>query len=418
MRGIIAFPDTISKIISVLTSNYRQLIVAAFLLLFTANLGQTFFLSVFNEELSRLAQMEISELGNWYAIATLAAGLGMHFSGPLIDHYSYWRMSLIVLLGIALGGILMALAPHGINLLIIYFLLRFFGQGMASHIAYTSVSRENHPRRGVAISLIATAMPAGEAVLPIISIILLGIISWSQFWLSLTALAVFLIVIAILVSPKKDFDTKVTTISEDLENNPTSATGHFSRRQVLRTAKFWVLVISSLYPAFSITALFFHQQIWLTAKHLTVVQFAFGLSLYAVTHILGSLVFGWLVDKIGLKPLLKIYMIPMLLSVMSLVWLSGENSLVIFMLLAGITVGAAGPVTGSLWPTLYGSLHLGAIRGTITALMVISTAIAPALVGWLDSLGWQSNSLLLLLTGYGLIATIALFFVNSKQSIP
>ncbi len=354
----------------------------------------------------------MSELGNWYALATLIAGFTMHFSGSLIDHHSNQKMAILVLLGILSGGILMALAPNGINLLLIYFLLRFLGQGMATHIAYTSVSRENHPKRGVAISLIATAMPIGEAVLPISSVILLSVFGWQTFWLLLTVCAGLLIIGGILISPKNNRRLSKSEEANQQPNDSSPQSMGFTRKQALKTGQFWALVIAILFPAFAVTALFFHQQLWLLDKQLSLQQFASALSLYAVTHVLGSLFSGWLVDRIGLTRMLKKYMIPMALSVLSLLLLSSEVSLYSFMFLAGITVGASGPVTGSLWPTLYGSKHLGAIRGTITALMVISTAIAPALFGWLKDSGWNSQHLLSLLSVYGISAVFILQMVK------
>lgn len=394
-------------------SNYRLKIIAAFLLLFAANIGQTFFLSLFNTELNTLAQVTTSELGNWYALATLVAGFTLHFSGALIDHYSFQRMSLVVLIGASCGGVLMAVAPMGINLLLIYFLLRFFAQGMATHIAYTSVSRVNHPKRGMAISIIATAMPIGEALLPISIVFMLAAIGWQWLWLSLSLGFVALSLLAIMLYPKTKSNNQ--TVSSN-SNSATDSDADFTRQQVLRTGKFWLLVISIMFPAFAITALFFHQQIWLIDKHLSLVQFAAALSLYALTHVLGSLLSGWMVDRVGLNKMLRYYMLPMTFAVFSLLFLSGEVSLYSFMFLSGITVGASGPVSGSLWPILYGSTNLGAIRGTITALMVISTAIAPALVGGLSAAGWNSEQLLVLLAVYGVISVLILKFIKLPTS--
>lgn len=53
------------------------------------------------------------------------------------------------------------------------------------------------------------------------------------------------------------------------------------------------------------------------------------------------------------------------------------------MILLGITQGFASTAAGAVWAERYGVLHLGAIRSLVQAIMVVSTAIAPVLFGFL-----------------------------------
>jgi len=55
--------------------------------------------------------------------------------------------------------------------------------------------------------------------------------------------------------------------------------------------------------------------------------------------------------------------------------------------LMGATAGGATVVLGAVWAELYGSEHLGAIRSLSVALLVLSTAIAPGLMGLLIDTG-------------------------------
>ena len=49
--------------------------------------------------------------------------------------------------------------------------------------------------------------------------------------------------------------------------------------------------------------------------------------------------------------------------------------------LLGVHLGMAGPVSGGLWPELFGTKNLGAIRSMTTPIMVASTAASPVLFG-------------------------------------
>lgn len=53
------------------------------------------------------------------------------------------------------------------------------------------------------------------------------------------------------------------------------------------------------------------------------------------------------------------------------------------MALAGISTGLFYPCATAVWAELYGLRHLGAIRALTSGMMVFSTSLAPALMGWL-----------------------------------
>jgi hypothetical protein len=46
--------------------------------------------------------------------------------------------------------------------------------------------------------------------------------------------------------------------------------------------------------------------------------------------------------------------------------------------LHGVTNGLSQTLFGATWPEIYGTAHLGAIRSTIMAVLVIASAIGPA----------------------------------------
>jgi hypothetical protein len=66
---------------------------------------------------------------------------------------------------------------------------------------------------------------------------------------------------------------------------------------------------------------------------------------------------------------------------LSLALLEHRLSAVLFMMLIGLTSGAAGTVVGSMWAEIYGVAHLGSIRAMATALGVLSTAGSPVMMG-------------------------------------
>ncbi len=87
---------------------------------------------------------------------------------------------------------------------------------------------------------------------------------------------------------------------------------------------------------------------------------------------------------------------------------TGATAAALFMPLMGCTSGGASIILGALWPELYGTAHLGSIRALVMALMVLSTAVAPGIMGALLDLGVGLPSQLAVLSAYSLSCAVVL----------
>ena len=65
------------------------------------------------------------------------------------------------------------------------------------------------------------------------------------------------------------------------------------------------------------------------------------------------------------------------------------------MALAGLSTGFFNTVTSAFWAEVYGRKHLGAIRALAMAIMVLGTALAPAVMGNLLDLKVTMDSIVL-----------------------
>ena len=70
-------------------------------------------------------------------------------------------------------------------------------------------------------------------------------------------------------------------------------------------------------------------------------------------------------------------MVPLAFSMIALGTVDATYGIFLYFTLAGISTGGAMAVGGLLWPELYGTKHLGAIRSLSVSLMVFATALAP-----------------------------------------
>ena len=77
-------------------------------------------------------------------------------------------------------------------------------------------------------------------------------------------------------------------------------------------------------------------------------------------------------------------------------------------MLVGISYGISSTLFGALWPEIYGTQHLGAVRSVIVSAMVFSTAAGPGLTGTLIDAGVALPAQMRWLGGYCLLATLAM----------
>ncbi|MGZ0189544.1 MAG: MFS transporter, partial [Alphaproteobacteria bacterium] len=174
----------------------------------------------------------------------------------------------------------------------------------------------------------------------------------------------------------------------------------WTRAQVLRDPRFYALLPGLLAPPFAITGVLFHQVHLVETKSWTLAAFAACYPLYAISATAAALGAGWMVDRVGAASLLRFYLLPLAFGLALLSAVDAIHAAPAFMILMGASAGGATVVLGALWAELYGTEHLGAIRSLSVALLVLSTAIAPGLMGLLIDSGLGLEPQLAILSVY------------------
>jgi MFS family permease len=376
----------------------RHFLLFGLVTAFFGNYGQSFFIAWFGASFQSDFNLSSTEYGLVYSSATLASGFLILYVGGLLDKTPLKKFTILTSLGLLSACLLLFIAEHIWQLVLAIFLLRFCGQGLMFHIAFTSMARYFNENRGKAIGIVGFGMPIGEALLPVVAITLITMIGWRHTWLVLgiTFACCFLPLMNWLINQSKDLLAQ----SSSSNNNEIKQT-QWSRKDVVKDRRFWLLIPSIMAPAFIVTGIFIHQSVLLAIKGWTEQWFAIAFTVYAISHLVATLVIGSLVDKYSGKQLIRYYLLPIFLGVLTLALpISHEVFALLFMFLTGLTIGASGPIIGSLWVEIYGTQSIGAIRSTVTSIMVISTAVSPILLGWLLDNGHSYTNIMLYLIGY------------------
>jgi sugar phosphate permease len=353
------------------------------LLTFLSSFGQTFFISVFAGEIRAEFGLSHGAWGGIYSLGTTASAALMIWLGTLTDRHRVRVLAPFVLAGLSAASLFMAAVPVVWLLPLAIFFLRFLGQGMSTHIAIVAMARWFVASRGRALSVATLGVAAGEALLPLVFVSLLAIYDWRMLWV---AAAVVIAVLIPVIGPLLRLERTPQSIA-DSSSSLGMAGRHWSRGDMTRHWLFWLIVPALLAPPAFGTAFFFQQVHIAEVKGWAHLQLAAMFPIFTLSGVVGLLLSGALIDRIGTGRLMPLVQLPMALGFLLFGLTDSLFAAGVAMALMGLTQGANSTVPNAFWAEFYGTRHLGAIKSLAVAIMVFGTAIGPALTGLLIDAG-------------------------------
>ena len=379
-----------------LLKNHFGLIAAAYLAVFTGNLGQSFFIGLFRTDISEYLNISAGEFGSIYAVITMISGfLVMHF-GPKIDWIAPRRYVLSVLIVLTIGVLMLTLSPWWGLCVFGLGLQRLCGQGLMTHFGSTLAGREFSTNRGKALGLVTLGMPTGEIILPPIIALMAVSFSWQQAWWSILAVLIGLWTLLILFvdwppAPRQKHEHKQ---HKDASPSPT------------RDLRFWLLLPMLMVLPITLTGIFIYQAQMTKDLLASPTTYALALTGLGIARFPGALLGGRWIDEYGATTLAKLYLIPFALALLIAATVGGDMGIWILMLGAGTALGMSSPIGDTLLVRLWGRDHLGQVRSLKSAFLVFSTGIAPAFLGFMIDADVSFQSILLGMLTFLVIAWI------------
>jgi predicted MFS family arabinose efflux permease len=135
---------------------------------------------------------------------------------------------------------------------------------------------------------------------------------------------------------------------------------------------------------------------------------------YSLITVVTLLLSGFLIDKLSSRKLLPFLNVPLLLSLIVLIFFDHEYIAFIFMGLLGMTNGLINIFMSSLWAEIYGVNYLGSIKALTASLMVFSTAFATAFFGILIDFGHSIENIAILCAFYSAISILILIIYKKS----
>jgi sugar phosphate permease len=321
---------------------------------------------------------------------------------------------MVALAGLAVMSLSMAFAGSVGVLVLVLYGLRLFGQGMTGHIAMTAMGRWYTRARGRALSFAGLGHPIGQSFFPLVTVGIVAAFGWRQAWIVgmfyLLALAPFVFWLA-----RRDPGEEAEAALKEARDADDMAIRHWSRSEVIRDPLFYILLPAVLAPPFMMTGVFFHQVHLVESKGWSLALFASGYPVYSTFTVALSLLTGWAIDRFGSGRLLPYYLLPMATALSILAYTDGPTGLFAFMILGGTSSGAGMSLIGSLWPELYGTRNLGSVRAVIVGGMVLASALAPGLMGWLIDAGVHIESQLFAMSAWAYGAALLMTMLSFRS---
>jgi MFS family permease len=377
--------------LSELTGRQIQLILGGAAMTLATMPGQTTFIAQFNAAIRAEFGLTHGQFGGLYTLATIASAAALIFAGVLADRIGPRRLAIGAMLGLAATALFMSSLTHVALLVVALGLLRFFGQGMLSHIAMTTMSRWFNRFRGRAISFAGLGFTIGEAALPFTITLAILTFGWREVWFG-TAVVMLVLLIPLvwmlLRNPpdgRKALAAGLKNPDAALHSTPTGP--GWTRRAVLRDPLFYFILPGIMAPPAIGTLFIFHQAHLTVLKGWDLTTFTAFFPFLSVTVALTSLFAGSLVDRFGAWRLMPAMLLPLGIASLLLGMVETQWIVPVVFVFFGLTLGMMSPIVGALWVELYGTAHIGAIRALATAALVAASAVGPGIAGALIDIG-------------------------------
>lgn len=364
-------------------------------------------------------------------LSRLVEGVLAPFVGPIVDRYgARWLM---VGGGVLYGLSFMAVATVDQlwQLFLFYGVLMAVGSvAFGGFVVTVTVANWFVLKRARAIAFASMGMSVGTTLLPLLASALIDAWGWRVAWFVLGLFILVVTVPAALFIRRRPEDLGLQPDGIDSNTPATSdrevadqrrrealmaADVVWTRRDVIRSPLVWVLVLAFGFAQFAHASTTLHMVPFFLDLGYPLLLAAGALSLRSGITLVGNPVWGYILDRVPLKPTVSLQFLLVALGLGA--WLLPPSTPTLLGGLILFGVGAAGSQIASeiLWATFYGRQSLGTVRGIAYPLQTFFAAIGPFVVGLLyDLSGSYQSSFAIMVVGC-LASAVVIQFVQPPK---
>lgn len=338
------------------------------MLMAMSSFGQTYFVSLYGQDLRQAFGLSNGGLGGLYAAGTVMSAVTLTWAGRMIDYTTTRRFTLAVTLLLITACLLVSGAQAAWMLCAGFYLLRLGGQGLMVHTALTATARQFPLDAGKALGL-----SLAQALFPLAAVQIIYLTGWRTAWLINAAVLVAGVALAVSCLPRAAEKPLRTFRKRGAEK--------------VREASIWknrnlLLALPAVLASPFITTGFFFHQARLAEENGWALSWVAGWFIaYAITQAVSLLSFGPLIDRLTPRRLLPWFLLPQGAGLLAL-WLSSSQWVTPFyLIMIGVSSAIASTLATALWVQLFGSAQLAKVRSAVEAGTVLASGASPVIMG-------------------------------------
>jgi predicted MFS family arabinose efflux permease len=266
------------------------------------------------------------------------------------------------------------------------------------HTALTATARAFPADSGKALGVIALGFSAAQAVLPLAAVAAMATLGWRLSWVAGAGIVLAGTALALAVLPRQ----------------PDERAEIHARRKILAAAgrhAFWrdprllFTLPAILASPFIGTGFFFHQARLAQEKGWSLAWVAGWFVAYAICQAVAVLAIGPLIDRMGPRRLMPLFLMPLAVSMLALTVSDSIWVAPVYLILAGLSAAVASTLATALWVELYGPAMLARVRSLVEAGLVVASGASPIIMGLLIDHGVSLSAQAAACLAYVLLAS-------------
>ena len=345
----------------------------ATILMAMSSFGQTYFVSLYGQDLRQAFGLSDGGLGGLYAAGTVMSAVTLTWAGRMIDYTTTRRFTLAVTLLLITACLLVSGAQAAWMLCAGFYLLRLGGQGLMVHTALTATARQFPLDAGKALGAIALGLSLAQALFPLAAVQINYLTGWRIAWLINAVVLIAGVALAVSCLPR--------AAEKPLRTFRKRGAEKVREASVWKNRNLLLALPAVLASPFITTGFFFHQARLAEEKGWALSWVAGWFIAYAITQAVSLLSFGPLIDRMTPRRLLPWFLLPQGAGMLAL-WLSSSQWVTPFyLIMTGVSSAIASTLATALWVQLYGSAQLAKVRSAVEAGTVLASGASPVIMG-------------------------------------
>lgn len=345
----------------------------ATILMAMSSFGQTYFVSLYGQDLRQAFGLSDGGLGGLYAAGTVMSAVTLTWAGRMIDYTTTRRFTLAVTLLLITACLLVSGAQAAWMLCAGFYLLRLGGQGLMVHTALTATARQFPLDAGKALGAIALGLSLAQALFPLAAVQINYLTGWRIAWLINAVVLIAGVALAVSCLPR--------AAEKPLRTFRKRGAEKVREASVWKNRNLLLALPAMLASPFITTGFFFHQARLAEEKGWALSWVAGWFIAYAITQAVSLLSFGPLIDRMSPRRLLPWFLLPQGAGMLAL-WLSSSQWVTPFyLIMTGVSSAIASTLATALWVQLFGSTQLAKVRSAVEAGTVLASGASPVIMG-------------------------------------